>query len=211
MLRGGKTMFTAPPICNNNHSSILLELVTLRKVHYAFVKKRVVTERANIAITDHSKEIWSELMQESDVNRKVNILQEAVGRIYNKHCPIRKGRTPHHRPPITTPLITKLRRAKKRAVQNHNLSWKHLSKLCARKVAQLNIKLVLKNINDVASGNRRWWKAIKTLTGDATERSHRSHMNINSNWMPTSPFPNKLNVYTYRAMITWLSNYQTAK
>jgi hypothetical protein len=80
------------------------------------VKKRVITERAKIGITsDLQHQSWNSVTLEQDPNKKAEKFQALVTSIVDKWCPLKSIRTPSEKAPITTPLITKLRRAKLRA------------------------------------------------------------------------------------------------
>lgn len=135
------------------------------------------------------------MQQEPAVDKKVEILHATVNEIHHRHCPIKKIRTPLNKPPITNPLITKLKRAKLRAYRKGHPKWKALGKLLSKRIRQLNLKQTNNNINKVTSGSKEWWKAIKSVTGEDKVNRQQTHVCVDGTWLQPSEFTCRLNKY----------------
>ena len=94
---------------------------------------------------------------------KVRQLQQTVTTIYDKHCPLRRVRVPIGKPVITSPLIRKLQRAKKRAHGKKNPAWKAIAKILSHHQQVLRRKQTDEKVNNVVPGSKSWWHNIKDL------------------------------------------------
>ena len=74
--------------------------------------------------------------------------------IVNKYCQIRSVRTPVGKNPINTPLINKLRWAKKAAFKKKSPSWNYLSAIFKSKLVELQRNRAEENINSIAAGSK---------------------------------------------------------
>ena len=75
-------------------------------------------------------------------------------------------RTPVGKNPINTPLINKLRRAKR------------LAAIFKSKLVELQRNRAEENINSIAAGSKTWWNGIKDVTGERRPINHVEFVNI---------------------------------
>ena len=95
------------PILNNYHCAIEIPPASaLRPSKYQTVAKRTVTASAKIAITEElSRHNWRDIYDELSVDKKVEIFQNRVSQIFDKHCPLRSMRKPEGKPLLTSTLL----------------------------------------------------------------------------------------------------------
>ena len=158
-----------PPISTNDHCAVVLQsTVRIQPPKYNTIKKRDVTPKAKIALTQElAAQSWNELYDTTDIDRKVGILHTTVNQILEKHCPIRSKRVPVGKPYITSPLIEKLKRAKKTAHKKGNPVWKFLAKQLTNMQKQALHQKTDQKINNAIHGTKTWWNNIRQLTGES--------------------------------------------
>ena len=187
------------PILNNDHCAISISSpsrVTASK--YKTLSKHLVSHNAKSKITreliDHC---WSDIYLEQDVNAKVDMFQMYIKDLFCKHCPLRKVRVPVGKACLTTPLIRKLARAKKRAHKKGNLSWKYLGKILSIQLQKCLSHQTDKTINKATSGTKAWWKEVKILAGTSKTDStkHSMPINMNGDWLDKVKFADQMNQF----------------
>ena len=127
---------------------------------YLTIQKRTVTPTAKVAISQElSSHNWSSFYEEKSIDAKVEILQNSLSRLFDKHFPVKNARVPSGKPPLTSPLLKKLRRAKKREWSKHKRSdkWKSLNSLVINEQQKLQRKHTNDSINNVMRGSSNWW------------------------------------------------------
>lgn len=163
----------APPIGRSDHCSIILKSTMRRKPKYVSAQRLIITEKAKVGISnDLIKQSWDHVLSEPDTNIKAKKYHSIVAAIVNEWCPIQTVRSPEDKNLITTPLITKLRRAKKRLYQHGNPRWKQFTNLLRDEIAKFDRQQADINIIRTPPGSRGWWANVKTATG-----THRSYTN----------------------------------
>ena len=190
------TCQTAPNVGNSDHSSITLSSQVHNKPKYVTVKRRVVTEKAKIDITESiNNQNWNEVLTETDPNTKASRFQDIMTSIADKHCPVRSVRTPCNKAPITPPLITKLRRAKKTAYKRGCHSWKYFAGHLKIEIQKFQQKQADNNINNVTKGSKQWWRNVKTITGETPSSNQSNYIRLDNEWLTPTSFCTKLNDY----------------
>ena len=113
-----------PPILTNDHCAIEIPSTSRSSPSkYITIQKRTVTPTAKVAISQElSSHNWSSFYEEKSIDAKVDILQNSLSQLFDKHCPVKNARVPSGKPPLTSPLLKKLRRAKKREWSKHKRS-----------------------------------------------------------------------------------------
>ena len=183
-----------PNVGKSDHSSIAISTNVKPKPKYETVYKRIVTEKSKISITnDLHEQSWDTIIRESDPHQKASLLQETVTAIVNKHCPVKAIRTPVGKAPISTPVITKLKNAKKKAFQRGCLSWKFFAGLLKIKLSEFQQHQADNNINNTITGSKMWWNNIKAITGERKTSNEASHVNIDDSWITAQDFCDKIN------------------
>ena len=128
----------------------------------------------------------------------MEILHSTIIKLLDKHCPRRKCRVPVNKPYITSPLISKLKRAKKNAYDKGNPVWKFLSKQLSSLHKSALKQLTDNKINNVIKGTKSWWNNIKQLTGETAQSNTAPAIFIEDNWLSLEEFPTKLNDFYLR-------------
>ena len=184
-----------PPISTNDHIAICVPSVERpSKPKYRSVTKRIVTPKAKIALTDElMTTCWDDLSQESSVDRKVEILQNRVSAIFDKHCPSKHIRVPCGKACVSTPLMRKLSRAKQRAHKKKKPHWKFLSKLLASHQQTALKRQTSDTINSSIRGSGSWWKNVKQLIGEQKTNNQSPTIFIDDCWLSPRQLARKLN------------------
>ena len=102
---------------------------------------------------------------------------------------------PQGKPVITTPLIRKLSRAKKRAHSKNSPSWKAISKLLSIKQKEQLANQTSDNVNNAIHGSKNWWMNVKDLIGESPQVSFCPLISMNNRWLNMTQFVNELNSY----------------
>ena len=125
-----------PPVSNNDHCAISLQSTPRdSSVKYQTKVKRLVTPEAKILLSKDLQNVdWGNLTNETSVDKKAEMLYSTIQALLDRHCSIRKVRVPTGKPLICSPLITKLRNAKKKAYRQGNLIWKFFSSLQKKEI-----------------------------------------------------------------------------
>ena len=186
-----------PAILHNDHCSISLTPHGYRKCStYRSVLKHDITPSAKIKISEELSNVnWSFISSEDCIDKKVELFQSFMTNVFDKHCPVRTVRVTIGKPCLTSPLIRKLSRAKKRAHNKGNPSWKSLSSLLKFHQKQLLSKQTDGNVNFAIKGSKNWWQNIKHLTGESKKTQSAELTYINDEWITDSEFANKMNEY----------------
>mgnify|MGYP001791570963 FL=1 len=117
--------------------------------------------------------------------------------IIDKHCPVRSVRTPLDKDPITTPLITKLRRAKNKAYKNCCPSWKYFAAHMKIEIEKFQQKQADNNINNLVAGSKRWWTNIRSVTGENMSSNPTRYVFLDDQWLEPPSFCSALNSYYF--------------
>ena len=190
------TCLSAPPVGRSDHNSIILTSTMRSKPKYRTVKKRKITEKCKINITtDLANQSWNDVLSETDPDKKATIFHTIISSIVDKWCPLVSVRVPEGKQPITTPLIEKLRRAKLRAYQKKNPSWKYFGQILKLKLAEQQQKQSENNINNSTKGSRAWWQSVKSVTGEKRSDNSQPYQFIDNTWLNCDDFCDKLNNY----------------
>jgi hypothetical protein len=185
-----------PPLANNDHCAISIPPTSIKALPYVSITKRKVSESSKIAVSRHLASIdWNTIISEIDIDSKVLHLHHTVKEIVDTYCPMVKVRAPQGKPVLDSPLIAKLRRAKRRAFSKGNPSWKYLAKLLSAKLKQLLKRHTDNLINKATKGSKRWWNQVKQLTGDTRSDTTQNRINIENTWQTIDQFVNNLNDY----------------
>ena len=80
-----------PPILTNDHCAIEIPSTSRSSPSkYITVQKRTVTPTAKVAISQElSSHNWSSFYEEKSIDAKVEILQNSLSRLFDKHCPVK--------------------------------------------------------------------------------------------------------------------------
>ena len=186
-----------PPILTNDHVAIHISSVNrIPAPGYLTIRKRNVTPATKVAITTElCSHNWDNLYAANTADEKVDILHHVINSILDKHCPYRSIRVPQGKPVLTTPLIRKLSRAKKRAHRKNKPTWKAISKLLSIKLKEQLATQTSDNVNNVVRGSKNWWKNVKDLIGESPQVSSCPLISINDRWLNMLQFVNDLNSY----------------
>ena len=136
---------------------------------------------------------WDAVLNPSDPNDKASLFQQTVANIVDEHCPVRSIRVPVGKTPITTPLITKLRRAKKSVFRKKCPSWKFLSALFKSKLQELQQTRAEDNINSIAKGSKAWWNGVKEVIGERKTDNNTEYVNVDNSWLTSQEFCDQIN------------------
>ena len=189
-----KTCQSAPNVGRSDHSSIEISTSFSPKPKYETIQRRVVTEKSKIEVTNKLHlQSWDAVLNTSDPNDKASLFQQTVANIVDEHCPVRSIRVPVGKTPITTPLITKLRRAKKSAFRKKCPSWKFLSALFKSKLQELQQTRAEDNINSIAKGSKAWWNGVKEVTGERKTDNNTEYVNVDNSWLTSQEFCDQIN------------------
>ena len=142
-----------------------------------------------------NEQSWEDITTESDPDSKATKFQEIMTSIIDKHCPVRSVRTPLDKDPITTPLITKLRRAKNKAYKNCCPSWKYFAAHMKIEIEKFQQKQADNNINNLVAGSKRWWTNIRSVTGENTSSNPTRYVFLDDQWLEPPSFCSALNNY----------------
>ena len=190
-------------ILTNDHCAIEIPSTSRSSPSkYITIQKRTVTPTAKVAISQElSSHNWSSFYEEKSIDAKVDILQNSLSRLFDKHCPVKTARVPFGKPPLTSPLLKKLRRAKKREWSKHKRSekWKSLNRLVINEQQKLQLKHTNDSINNMMKGSSNWWKEVIKLTGDTTQSQRPSLIHLEDHWMTLEQFISNLNDYYLEA------------
>lgn len=186
-----------PPIMNNDHLAISVPWVNrIPPPKYITIKKRNITPATKVAVSEElSTLLWTELYNAETVDSKVSILHQMVDSILDKHCPVCSVRTPISKPTLTSPLIRKLSRAKKRAHQKRNPVWKAISKLLSQQLRKQMAVKTSEKVNKTITGSKNWWSNVRRLTGEQHQVSAAPLISMNNRWLNKSQFARQLNDY----------------
>ena len=100
------------------------------------------------------------------------------------------------KPVLTSPLIRKLQRAKKRAHQRKNPAWKSLSRIVSHHQSLLLQKQTDDKINNAVRGSKSWWTNIKDLCGETQNKAQNAPLICMDNeWLTIPQFVEQLNTY----------------
>ena len=189
-----KTCQSEPNVGRSDHSSIEISTSFSPKPKYETIQRRVVTEKSKIEVTNKLHlQNWDAVLNTSDPNDKASLFQQTVANIVDEHCPVRSIRVPVGKTPITTPLITKLRRAKKSAFRKKCPSWKFLSALFKSKLQELQQTRAVDNINSIAKGSKAWWNGVKEVTGERKTDNNTEYVNVDNSWLTSQEFCDQIN------------------
>lgn len=135
------------------------------------------------------------MLAANDPDGKAERFQTTMSAIIDKHCPIRIVRTPVGKPPETTLLFTKLKNAKRRAYAKDKMgsAWKFLDGILCKKIAELQANKAESQVNNTISGTRRWWKNVKTITGEQQRNTPSTYIHLNDTWLNPKEFCTSLN------------------
>ena len=173
-----------------------MSTTTQRHSKYTTVHKRVITETSKINISkDLYNQSWDCVLSTNDPDEKAERFQNTVSSVIDKHCPIRKVRTPVGKPPASTPLITKLKNAKRRAYAKNKIgsAWKFLDGILRKKIAEFQANTAQSQVNNTISGTRRWWKNVKTITGEQQQNTPSPYIHLHDQWLDLNEFCSSLN------------------
>lgn len=186
-----------PPILTNDH--VAIHVSSTNRIHtpkYRTIKKRIVTPASKVAVTaELCSHNWENLYAARTADEKVYILHNDINSILDKHCPYRSVRVPQGKPVITTPLIRKLSRAKKRAHSKNSPSWKAISKVLSIKLKEQLANQTSDNVNNAIHGSKNWWMNVKDLIGESPQVSFCPLISMNNRWLNMTQFVNELNSY----------------
>ena len=190
-----------PPILNNDHCAISIPSTNRStEPRYTTIKKHNVTPVTKCNLTNDLLECsWDFLYSNDSIHLKVELFQNLLLKLFNKNCPVTSFRVPVGKPFLSTPLIRKLSRAKKRAHRRNNPVWKYFGKLLSSQLKKNLHRHVDNNINKTVKGTKNWWKCLKSLTGNGRSNNNSPIININDSWMSPSQFVNNLNNYYLEA------------
>jgi hypothetical protein len=89
-----------PAILLNDHCALSIEPTSRKQQpRYHTVKKHMVTPKSKIALTEELSGVsWQELHDHSSVDDKVELFQNTINALYDKHCPMRYIRVPSGSP-----------------------------------------------------------------------------------------------------------------
>ena len=191
-----RTCLSAPNVGNSDHSSITLSSQVKPKPKYVTVRKGIITEKAKIAITESLyHQSWEQVTEEPDPDRKAIRFQDIMTSVIDQHCPVKSTRAPLDKAPITTPLITKLRRAKNKAYKRSCPSWKYFGGHLKVEIHKFQQKQADNNINNVTAGSKRWWNNVRSVTGETKASNYVNYVNLDDRWLDPQAFCSQLNEY----------------
>ena len=186
-----------PPILNNDHCAISLSPAGYKtQSTYRTIHKHDISPAAKVALTEELAKVnWDFILKEKSVDEKVQLLQSFLCDLYNKHCPVRSIRVPACKPCVTSALIRKLQRAKKRAHKNRNSAWKSISGLLKFHQKQLSQKHVNSDVNFAIKGSKTWWNNVKSLLGESISKRHNNLTFIDDRWISCAEFTEEMNKF----------------
>ena len=95
-----------PPLVGNenDHCSIYLGSIFVRKRHYTVVTKRVITPASRQSVLiDIAKQDWKDVLSAPCADTKTDALNQIIVTILDNHCPLKKFKTRADKPNYITP------------------------------------------------------------------------------------------------------------
>ena len=154
-------------------------------------------------VNEHSKralyqavalESWSGVLEAQTVDGKVEALHKTIEHIPDTHCPKRSVKQCQNKPQWITGSVIKTSRAKNKAYNNDQKSWKALNALSQRMLRSSKRKFVSEHLNK-DQNTKQWWETLNQLTHKTSNQNNNNRLLIDGEFLTTQDFTNNIDDY----------------
>ena len=142
----------------------------------------------------HNGLIWSSVVEAQTVDSKVEALHKTIERILDTHGPKRSVKQRQNKPQWITGSVIKTSRAKNKAYNNDQKSWKALNALSQRMLRSSKHLRVDEHLNK-DQNTKQWSEIFNLLTHKTSNQNNNNRLSIDGEFLTTQDFNNNINDY----------------
>ena len=178
------------PLNGSDHCCILLKGSQKLKPQVEYITKRKITPptRQHI-LRDLATESWSTVLQERNIDRKVQNLHDIITVVMDRHAPLERVKRKRNHKPWFDSLARKLRNAKTTAYKKGCPTWKTFAALLKRHLAKARRSWI-----DDKMQSSDFWKITRELTG-SNKKQLRAHYQLDGEWVNQEQLSECLNSF----------------